>query len=214
MQKIVFFLAVFSIILLGCTNNGDSKVEPSNVGNPEQLTESIEQLEIELERKQSIISELENENEKLKGLLDKEDSQDKSQMLVVQEGLYINPDVLYPEEITEEVIVNLLGEPLNSKEFVGAHGGFNEVELTYDSFSITIQKQPKKQLVKWLTINDSNFVTERGITVGSSKSQVIQAYGRDFSEDTNSIFYGEKTGMRFTLEDDYVKEIVIWYMYE
>ncbi|MCP8615952.1 hypothetical protein [Salirhabdus salicampi] len=214
MQNILVIITIIvSIILVGCTNTGE-RVESSNVATQEQLTETIEQLETELDRKQAMISELESENKQLKGLVDHQESQDQSQVIVGKEGLFIKPDLLYPEDISDEVILNLLGEPINANKFEDAHGGFTVVEFIYDNFSITIQKQPNKQLVKWLTIKDSNFVTERGITVGSSKSQVVQAYGENFSENLNGIYYGEKTGISFSLEDGYVKEIDIWYTYE
>jgi ribosome-binding ATPase YchF (GTP1/OBG family) len=213
-KKYLALIIIISIILVSCSNNDANEIESSYENVQKQLTDSIEQLEKELERKLSMISELESENEKLKKLLEEKQSDDISQIRVNKEGLYINSDIIYPDELSEEVISDLLGKPNNVKEYEGAHGGFEEVELNYDNFSITSQKQQNKQLVKWLAIKDSSFATQRGITVGSTKNEVIQAYGESFTKDSNVIYYGEKTGISFTLKDDKVKEINIWYMYE
>lgn len=126
-------------------------------------------------------------------------------------------EFISPETLTVKQVKEYLGEPTNVEEYPEAHGSGNVIELTYDEASFTFNKHKQKETLKWYTIKSPFFTTQRGITVGLSKSDVINAYGKNYDiyiEDDKTITIGEKVGISFKLKEGKVREIYVWFMYE
>jgi regulator of replication initiation timing len=251
MGKVLVLTLLVIVIVTGCSNNGENEVEALKetivklTDANKKLELENEQLELELENIPLNLKKLIIENQKLRILnnelqalneqLELDSSTFRSEVIrlsdaatanhihLVEEGIKINSKLFSPEELSEDVIIDLLGKPLYVEEYV-VYDHDSRVKLSYDNFTIRfVNDNNGKQSVKALTIKDSDIVTQRGITVGSTKHEVTQAYGKLYygitsygrsNSNTHSLFYGDKTGLRFSLEDGLVKEITIEFMYE
>lgn len=111
---------------------------------------------------------------------------------------------------TREKVEQMLGQPGGVSEETGAHSGRVETTLIYPEASFTFVSGKLKSLV----LRTDYFTTSKGIHVGSSKEDVVRAYGKMFYLTDDGFFYGEKTGIRFKLAGGQVEEIRIWLMYE
>jgi hypothetical protein len=175
------------------------------------LNHTIEQLKNELSNMQHEVDNVKKEN---KSLIE-EIPIKENRLIISEEGFFVKPELLFPDDLSIERVSDLLGEPVGIREYIEvAHCGCKEIELTYDDASFTFQMLDDKEVIKWMTIKDSFFASQRGITIGSSKEQVIEAYGENYWTNKNGISYGEKTGISFNFNNDIVTEITIWYMYE
>lgn len=189
--------------LIGCTSdeNPNLNAEMKNLKEKNHQLENInKQLEEEMKDKQDIILELEQN-----------DSVFETELNILDEGFYLNAERAIRDELSIQKIIKMFGEPKSMDEYVEeAHCGCQETKLTYENASFTFQGE----LLKWFTIKNPDIVTQRGISVGSTKKQVMEAYGENFLINQDGIQYGEKTGISFTIKEDIVSEISIWYMYE
>jgi cell division protein FtsB len=237
-MKILMFTLSLIVIVAGCTKNDEQHESIKMLqGTIQKLTDTNDKLELALEQSQTKSNEYINENNKLQELNDqleaewedltKEISETESLSRIIEgnrciydvskEGIYINEVLINPEDLSEEVIIDLLGKPLHKEEYVVY---VLRVSLDYDNFNITFHNFAEGQEVGYISINGngSNIVTQGGITVGSTKNQVIEAYGEGYwAHSEEYVGYGsEKTGIDFyfSLEDGYVTEIKIRYSYE
>lgn len=137
---------------------------------------------------------------------------------VFEEKLIINnPILLSPTSMDIGKVKKLLGEPDDIEESIEAHGSGMVWVLNYEEASFTFNKDDENERIKWYTIKSPRLMTNRGITVGSTRNEVVKAYGNSYPiyhEDENRIIIGEKTGISFDLESDIVKEISVWFVYE
>jgi outer membrane murein-binding lipoprotein Lpp len=222
--KSVIPIILTIIILAGCTSNEIAVLREENDNLKEEnwnLNHKNNQLDNEVKNKLNAIEELKKENksvnELLNELLKKPMHIPTSEIIMGKEGFFVEPEVIFPDEISIQKIKKLLGEPTEIKEYIEeAHCGCKEIEVTYDHASFTFQIPEDKEAIKWMTIKAPFFTTQRGITIGSTKEQVIKAYGEnyDYWKLEDRITYGEKTGIGFTFVNNRVSEIQIWYMYE
>ncbi|GGM41264.1 hypothetical protein GCM10011351_29320 [Paraliobacillus quinghaiensis] len=220
--KNYLFFILLTLLLVGCTsedtNELKQEVKRLTVENT-QLKDSKNKLETEVENFKEANTGLENEINTLKDLIEEyEDVSFNVDFNIYDEGFYIEPVLMFREDLTLEQTKNIMGKPNNVRSYIEeAHCGCEETEVNYDNASFTFQDE----LIKWMTLKDETFVTQRGIKVGSTKEQVIDSYGENFypiedgsNHEDNSINYGEKTGIRFSFAENVVSEITIWYMYE
>jgi len=214
-RKHSFILILILLFLTGCTSNENTKLKDEIKSLKEenkQIQNTNKQLEDVIKEKQNTILELEQKQSSLKDLLDQYVSASfKNQFNILDEGFFINPELTFRDELSFGKVKRIMGEPKKVNEYIEeAHCGCQETELTYEDASFTFQGE----LLKWFTIENADLVTQRGISVGSSKKQVIEAYGENFFANKDSIQYGEKTGISFSFKDEIVNKISIWYMYE
>lgn len=203
------------VLLIGCTSDVTTELKGEVESLKEQkrhLSDTNKQLENEVKKNKSTIEELEKENNLLIDLLEEGSTSFESEITIHDEGFFIDPTVVFYDSLTIEQIKKVMGEPKQVRDYIEeAHCGCQETEVTYENASFTFQGE----LLKWMTLKDSTLVTQRGITIGSSKDQVLDVYGDNFySHENGEINYGEKTGVRFSFKDNFVSEIKIWYMYE
>jgi DNA gyrase/topoisomerase IV subunit A len=219
------FLFCSLLILFGCTNTGsqwdqyelNKKIADLELQN-EQLIKEISDLNEQLQKCDNLIAQ----NEILKQQLENEiQSLQKSlntpNFNVFEEKLIVDPNMLIPTTTSIEQVKEILREPKNIEKTNAVHGSGEDITLYYDEASFTFNKYEDQETIKWYTIKTSFFKTNRGITVGSSKEDVIRAYGNsyyNYHQEENGISIGEKTGISFMLEKNKVSEITVWLMYE
>ncbi|NMM52906.1 hypothetical protein [Paenibacillus aquistagni] len=136
---------------------------------------------------------------------------------IFNEGQFIKGDLYIPNTLSLKDIRDTFGEPIEIKESLGSHGSYKESILTYKNASFTFESIEDVDHIKWYTIKEPNIFTIRGVSVGSTASEVIQAYDKgfyNFHVSDDMIFFGEKTGMSFKFNKGIVIEIKVWFMYE
>lgn len=200
-------LIAFILLFAGCDSNTDqiSQTKQELINEIAQMKDQLQESELKIN---ALLTEKEQET---KGKVPETDYN------IFNEGQFIKGDLFLPNTLSIKDIIDAFGEPIEVKESIGVHGGFKESILTYKNASFTFANIEDVDHIKWYTIKQPNLFTIRGISVGSTANEVIQAYDKGFyhfrvSED--EIIFGEKTGMSFKLNEGKVFEIRVWFMYE
>lgn len=185
----------------------------------EQKNGEIDRINAELVRKNNEIQDLNRKMDELTQSLEQVNTRiDNPHFNVFEEKLIAKQaEMLLPDSMSISKVKALLGEPLNIEEDIEAHGSGKVFILNYKEASFTFNKEDEKESIKWYRLKSPHFITNRGITIGSSRDEVKGKYGLDYSmyqENNNEIRIGEKTGIAFSFEQDLVKEIVVWFVYE
>lgn len=113
-------------------------------------------------------------------------------------------------------VLNALGRE-NSYDEVDIGCGNNEVGKVYSYSGFKIQTYPdnSKDYVDTVTITNDSVSTPEGITIGSSREDVIKAYGDGYTEKSNGIVYiKDKTMLSFVIRDGAVTSVVYDYDFE
>lgn len=185
--------------------------------------EQLRQTNKELIKEVAVLKNQLQESEiKLNNLLKENEQETKGEVIttdynIFDEGQFIKGDLYIPNTLSIKDIRDTFGEPIEIKESVGSHGSYKESILTYKNASFTFQSIEDVDHIKWYTIKEPNIFTIRGVSVGSTASEVIQAYDKgfyNFQVSDDMIFFGEKTGMSFMLNKGIVIEIKVWFMNE
>lgn len=209
------------IILTGCMKNEVS------VSEKEDLNRTIEDLQTELKDLEIKVEELSAENEHLKEIEEKynkavqelqEYKHSNSRYNVFKDKMFVASTILSQETLSIEKVKELLGEPNKVETWEEAHGGPGQViQLFFDegTFIFGQSEETGKVGIKSYTVKDDLFKTSKGISIGSKRLEVINAYKEVIYEEyKDSITLGEKTGMSFKFKDDIVSEISVWFEYE
>lgn len=113
-------------------------------------------------------------------------------------------------------VLSALGKE-NSYDEVDIGCGNNEVGKVYSYSGFKIQTYPdnSKDYVDTVTITNDSVSTPEGITIGSSREDVIKAYGDGYTEKSNGIVYiKDKTMLSFVIRDGAVTSVVYDYDFE
>ena len=95
--------------------------------------------------------------------------------------------------------------------------GNNEVGKVYSYSGFKIQTYPdnSKDYIDTVTITNDSVSTPEGISIGSSRDDVIKAYGDGYTEKSNGIVYiKDKTTLSFVIRDGAVTSIIYDYNFE
>ncbi len=95
--------------------------------------------------------------------------------------------------------------------------GNNEVGKVYSYSGFKIQTYPdnSKDYIDTVTITNDSVSTPEGITIGSSRDDVIKAYGDGYTEKSNGIVYvKDKTTLSFVIRDGAVTSIIYDHSFE
>ena len=128
------------------------------------------------------------------------DDQNKSNV-----NFYINYNSSTKIELGADAtaLIDQLGAPVSQSE-MGACGDLGTVtKYVYDTIELFVLKSGDKATVDQITLKSDLVKTPEGVTVGSSKDDVISAYGNGYAKcDDNEIRYtsGNKN-LKFTLRD-------------
>ena len=113
-------------------------------------------------------------------------------------------------------ILGALGKE-SSYDEVDIGCGNNEVGKVYSYSGFKIQTYPdnSKDYVDTVTITNDSVSTPEGITIGSSRDDVIKAYGDGYTEKSNGIVYiKDKTTLSFVIRDGLVTSIIYDYNFD
>lgn len=117
-------------------------------------------------------------------------------------------DLVIEIDANAKSYVDSLGEP--NSYFEASSCAFEGLDkmYTYSSFELDTYPTNDEDFVSAIIFKDDSITTKEGIRIGSSKDDVISAYGDDFTEDVGEITY-EKDDMRlkFVIADDQVASI-------
>lgn len=78
---------------------------------------------------------------------------------------------------------------------------------TYSGFTITTRPEGEKDFVNSILLTDDSVTTERGIYIGSTREDVISAYGEGGETDTVIRYSKDNTTLNFILKDNKVISI-------
>lgn len=105
-------------------------------------------------------------------------------------------------------ILAVIGEPLSYFEAAScAFEGLDKI-YTYSSVVINTYPQGDKDYVSSIILQDDSVSTSEGICIGSTKEDMLNAYGDSYAEESGMIVYA-KDGMKlcFIVSDDIVTSI-------
>lgn len=105
-------------------------------------------------------------------------------------------------------VLEALGEPASYYEAEScAFKGLDKI-FTYNDFQIETYPQGERDLVSLILFKTDAIATPEGIYVGSPEEELMDAYGRDYTEERGMIVY-EKNGMKlcFIVTDGAVSSI-------
>lgn len=105
----------------------------------------------------------------------------------------------------------------NAYDEVDIGCGNNEVGKVYSYSGFKIQTYPdnSKDYVDTVTITNDSVSTPEGISIGSSREDVIRAYGDEYTEKSNGIIYiKDKTTLSFVIRDGAVTSIIYDYSFD
>ena len=90
--------------------------------------------------------------------------------------------------------------------------GGEDIIYTFDHFTINGYRKDDLTIATDITFSDSDVATSKGIKIGSSKDDVIKAYGSGYTEQGRDIVYSSgKNSLRFTLNGDSVSVISFYH---
>jgi hypothetical protein len=227
----LLIIFVISLNLNGCvksqsTNQKGEELEepPAAQSNENELVKILKDKNNDLTLRNELLEEQLKFNqderhkleEKIQNLEQKVNEINRPEYFLFSEGLFIQPKaVIYEKDINIESVKSLLGNPISTNEHFNEMIGVIEYEMMYQGISFTFEMhEGNKSIIKFLTLKNDRFVTQRGISVGSNREEVLTVYGKEFSEYENKIYYGDKQGLSFVLENNIVKEINIWFLNE
>lgn len=110
-------------------------------------------------------------------------------------------------------ILPLLGEPVSVESQTSCHGVGDDKTFLYDSFVINTYPVGNKDCVLEIIVSDAGVQTAKGIRVGSNESDVIAAYGEDYSK--RGMYYAYETSdgksLQFFMQNGTVTEVDYYY---
>ena len=117
-------------------------------------------------------------------------------------GIRITTDILFEE------VYPAIGKENNY--FEAPSCAFNGLDkyYTYDHFEIDTYPESGKDYISSIVLKDDIVTTEEGVALGSTKDEVISAYGEDYETNGSSIIYTKNgTHLTFVFNDDTVRSI-------
>ncbi len=93
-----------------------------------------------------------------------------------------------------------LGDDYEYSESIScAYDGLDKI-YTYDNFSIYTYPDGDKDYVLEVEVLGGNYATHKGIKIGSSREDVIKAYGEKYLEDGALLYYNKTNNAADTTE--------------
>ena len=118
-------------------------------------------------------------------------------------------DVVITIDDEAEVILNKLGEPM--KYFEAPSCAYQGLDKTYyyNGFEVTTYTDKGKDYIANILLVDDSVTTDEGIYIGSSKDDVVNAYGSEYVESTGQYSYSKgDSELQFIFENNLVISIL------
>ena len=88
-----------------------------------------------------------------------------------------------------------------------AYDGVDKI-YSYNNYSVTFYEGDGEDGISLITLTSDLVSTEEGLSVGSTKEEVLATYGDPAKDDKNLVVYENgKTELRFILKDDVVVSV-------
>jgi hypothetical protein len=116
--------------------------------------------------------------------------------------------VSIPMNVDAAPIIEALGEPVEYFEAAScAFQGLDKI-YTYNGFEINTYPLEEKDYIASVYFLDDSVTTDKGIYLGASFDEVVEAYGEDYVEESGQYTYtlGDTT-LAFLIEEDSVTSI-------
>ncbi|GAA0354753.1 hypothetical protein [Bacillus horti] len=109
--------------------------------------------------------------------------------------------------INREQMEERLGPPINEQLVDHVPGGGSETVVEYEGVTVHYSANAQEPKVLRIIVHEPILMTHRGITVGSTKEEVLSKYGEPEPEsEENQWLYGETYTLWFHFEEDEVIE--------
>lgn len=108
-------------------------------------------------------------------------------------------------------LLNGLGDPASYEESPSCLYQGLDKDYTYPGFKLRTYPEDGVDYVLNICFVDDSVATPEGIMLGSSRDDVIAAYGSNFTEDNGSTVYTRgNTEIRFRFSEDSVSAVEYW----
>ncbi len=123
--------------------------------------------------------------------------------------IYNNTSVTPHAKMTE--LLNGLGDPTTYEESESCYYQGLDKDYTYPGFKLRTYPVDGVDYVLNVCFVDDSVTTPEGVMLGSSRDEVIAAYGSSYVEENGSTVYTKgKTELRFRFSDNGVSAIEYW----
>lgn len=212
---------VICVLLIGCESTNETNIDSIKL---KELQNEITALKEENNNLINEVTRITNEKERIFNdfkAIEKQKKELEDKLSIPEhpytENLVLTKNFIKIEDLTIDSIIKILGEPNSVNEYINVHSGGTEFNIKYNNAEFIFIKNDNKTEIKSYKIYDSTFSTQRGITVGSSKEEVEDAYGifyMKITEPKEKWYSADKQGIWFEFEEDYVSGFGVWFYYE
>ena len=123
--------------------------------------------------------------------------------------IYKNTAVTPHAKMSE--LLNGIGDPVSYEESPSCLYQGLDKDYTYPGFKLRTYPENEVDYVLNVCFTDDSVATPEGIMLGSSRNDVINAYGTSFAEQNGNVVYvKENTELRFRFDGDSVSAIEYW----
>lgn len=149
------------------------------------------------------------------GLFDAFNKENKSN----NDGIFDEKDMIFSIDdksiaLGSEVDIALksMSTPISISEAKSCLYDDNNKSYTWKNMKIDTRVDDGKEIIYIVEIS-ADYQTASGIKIGSSKDDIVKAYGSEYEDLGSSIYYEDKIGdsLTFELEQDKVKMIEFYY---
>ena len=108
-------------------------------------------------------------------------------------------------------ILNGIGDPTSYEESPSCLYQGLDKDYTYPGFKLRTYPENEVDYVLNVCFTDDSVATPEGIMLGSTRSEVINAYGSSFTDQNGNVVYVKgNTELRFRFDGDSVSAIEYW----
>ncbi|MBR0135894.1 MAG: hypothetical protein IJM18_06810 [Clostridia bacterium] len=124
----------------------------------------------------------------------------------------------YPVRVDSSEVLKALGDDYEMDQVVSCvYDGYDKT-FTYKGIVVSTVPDGDKDIIEMFTVNGEGYLTTRDIGVGSTRDEVIKAYGDKYYDDGYYLTYSESGDesniadmrIQFCFENDVVTEFFIY----
>lgn len=109
-----------------------------------------------------------------------------------------------------DTLVGAMGEPLSVAEAGSCAGQGTLKEYTYNSMTVHVLENDKGATVDYVSLTNDLVTTSKGIRIGSTKADVVEAYGEPNNDNgTNIQYVSGEFAIKFGIANDKVNAITL-----
>lgn len=113
-----------------------------------------------------------------------------------------------PMNVDAAPIVEALGEPVGYFEAASCAFQGLDKQYYYNGFELGTYPKGKKDYVSYVNLQDDTVSTEQGISLGSTLEELLNAYGKDYTQEGTAYVYKRgESKLTFIVEEDTVTQI-------